>query len=306
MIALVSAVRLTIGLVCSIMFVVLALTPAAMAVPISHLTSASGLEATGGIPVRYRRSASRDDDNAAALFDEGQYEFDSKDYSAARRIFEHLVEEYPRSGFALKAQRYLASIYRRLGDPTRRSRRNVEAAPEKRSLPPKEVRHSPRPKQSEPEQSETVAHAPIAPRTIQPDAPMQRSLLLDVGDRVFFAANSNDIGAKARAVLRRQADWLNKNKQLLVRIEGHSHDQGQQDDNFILSLQRAQRVRRRLVEEGVSADRITVFGRGRSAPVAICDTSMCAAQNRRAMTIVYRVDPSAADRRRAALPNPQR
>ena len=305
MIALVSSVRAFGGLFCSSITILMAGTCFAFATPLAaphaHYASSSDLRASSIAPVRYRRTASQSNDDAEALFDEGQYEFDSQDYRTARRIFERLVDEHPNSDYALKAQRYLATIYRKSDERPRRFNREARISPKQRSLPPVVKQRSVRP--STPR---TVSRAAIAPRLVQPDAPMQRKLLMNVGDRVFFAANSKQIGGKARSVLRRQAQWLKKNPDLLVRIEGHSHDNGAQDANLVLSLHRAEQVRGRLIEEGVSADRITVFGRGRRAPVAICDSAMCAAQNRRVMTIVYRSDTGDLLRRRASLPRPQR
>ncbi|MAI45575.1 MAG: hypothetical protein CBC34_006440 [Hyphomicrobiaceae bacterium TMED74] len=254
--------------------------------------------------IRYRRYKNSEADEAEALFDEGQYEFDSQDYQAAQRVFERLIDEHPKSEYALKAQRYLANIYRSKNVRPHRTDRLTTTTTLRRSLPP---RSNPSKGSMRSERRHRLSRAPItSPLTIWPDTAMQRKLLLNVGDRVFFAADSERIGAKARVVLQRQADWLKSNMDLHIHIEGHSHDNGGRDADLVLSLRRAEEVRLRLIEEGVAAERISIMGRGRAAPVAICDTAMCAAQNRRVITLVYRPDNGTSMHRRASLPQPQR
>ena len=309
MVSLVSYVRVFSGLSFAFSLALLCLAnPAHAMAPMMPLgySGLTDLEPNSGhsyiASIRYRRYANRDTDEAEALFDEGQYEFDSQDYHAAQRIFERLIDEHPKSEFALKAQRYLANIYRGKDVQSPRTNRIATARNARRSLPPKST---PLRSSQRPEPSRQISHALTAPRSIRPDTKMQRKLLLNVGDRVFFAADSQRIGAKARAVLQRQANWLKNNTDLHVRIEGHSHDNGGRDADLVLSLRRAEEVRLRLVEEGVAAERISIMGRGRAAPVAICDTAMCAAQNRRVMTLVYRPDKGTSGHQRASLPQPR-
>ncbi|MEM7279527.1 MAG: OmpA family protein [Pseudomonadota bacterium] len=310
MIAVVSQVRAGSGPFLPFIALMALMCSSAQAMPpsggLAHEAFQSQLTGSVVKLVRYRRAASQSNDNAEALFDEGQYEFDSRDYRAAQRVFERLIDEYPNSDYALKAQRYLANIYKTL-EPGRRSvRKVVRPTIEAQPLPHVSRPPAPSPDRARPDRTRMLSRAPITPRSIQPDAAMQRKLLLNIGDRVFFAADSNQIGAKARTVLRRQARWLRKNPGLKVRIEGHSHDNGGHEDDLVLSLRRAEQVRDRLIEEGVPADKISVFGRGRASPVAICDSAMCAAQNRRVVTLVYRADRATPYRQRVSLPQPRR
>jgi peptidoglycan-associated lipoprotein len=105
------------------------------------------------------------------------------------------------------------------------------------------------------------------------------------GDRVFFAENSSDIGARARAVLTTQARWLARHPDLPVVVEAHADDfSGNRDLEIQLSERRAKAVRDRLVEEGVEPERISLVAFGRDRPVAICQAPECSAQNRRTVT----------------------
>ena len=70
-------------------------------------------------------------------------------------------------------------------------------------------------------------------------------------------------------------------------IEGHADEPGTEQENIVLSEQRAEAVRDRLIQEGVEPSRLAVVPLGRSIPVATCADTDCRAQNRRAVTLVF-------------------
>jgi peptidoglycan-associated lipoprotein len=107
-----------------------------------------------------------------------------------------------------------------------------------------------------------------------------------VGDRVFFSEGSADLGSRARAALEAQAMWLKLHGSLSVTIEGHADDLGAPAHNQEVSWRRAEAVRQRLIERGIAAGRIRVMAYGRERPIAECSAPGCAAQNRRAVTVV--------------------
>jgi len=113
-----------------------------------------------------------------------------------------------------------------------------------------------------------------------------RDFRSSVGDRVFFADQSAELSARARAAIEAQAQWLKRKPALLVVIEGHADDSGTSEDNVQLSRQRAEAVRGRLIELGIATDRVRVAAFGRNRTIADCAGMLCAAQNRRAVTVV--------------------
>lgn len=115
----------------------------------------------------------------------------------------------------------------------------------------------------------------------------------DVGDRVFFSPSSTDVGARARAVLERQARWIGRFPDLYIVVEGHADDPGDDAANQTLSLQRAERARQLLIAEGIPAERLDVDARGRLDRLADCASPQCQAQNRRVLTRLMVVLPAA-------------
>ena len=248
------------------------------------------------LAIGYRGKRQSGDEEAAALFDEGQYELDSGFTAAAIRVFKTLVSRYPDSIQALKAQRILARLM-------------AQQQPPRRSKPvPPDVRSQPLHSVTEEKQSLSVARrAPEAavdagpPDQFVHDTAQQYKLMQSVGDRVFFAPNSIALGAKARAAVRRQAAWLQRNGDALVEIVGHADEPGSQNLNMRMSQQRAEAVRRRLIAEGIDSARIRIVAQGRSQPVATCRSARCSAQNRRVITRLLRVKAVRPDAERSTV-----
>lgn len=111
----------------------------------------------------------------------------------------------------------------------------------------------------------------------------------EAGDRVFFGSGSAEIGTRARTVIVLQAEWLKRNPQIRLTIEGHADDGGTAEQNIKIALERAEALRERLIGEGVEARRIAVVSRGREDRLAVCADSACMAQNRRAIVVVHAI-----------------
>ena len=86
-----------------------------------------------------------------------------------------------------------------------------------------------------------------------------------------------------------QAEWLKRNPQLRLTIEGHGDDGGTAEQNTKIALERAEALRVRLIEEGIDARRIAIVSRGREDRVADCGDAACMAQNRRAIVVVHAI-----------------
>jgi peptidoglycan-associated lipoprotein len=109
---------------------------------------------------------------------------------------------------------------------------------------------------------------------------------VNVGDRVYFITDSTDLSAQARAILDKQAQWLNQYPRYTFTIEGHADERGTREYNIALGARRAAIVHDYLVSRGVAANRMRTISYGKERPVAVCDDESCWSQNRRAVTVL--------------------
>ena len=106
-----------------------------------------------------------------------------------------------------------------------------------------------------------------------------------VPDRVFFATNKSSLTTASRATLRKQANYLRKNKKLNVTIEGHADERGTREYNLALGERRANAAKDYLMTYGISGKRISVISYGKEKPVNPASTSLAWSQNRRSVTV---------------------
>ena len=108
----------------------------------------------------------------------------------------------------------------------------------------------------------------------------------EVGDTVNFLLDQSSLTPEARAILARQAQWMNQNPAFSAVIEGHADEQGTREYNIALGARRASSVQEYLISQGVVAGRLKTVSYGKERPLAICSTEECFTKNRRAVTVV--------------------
>ena len=95
---------------------------------------------------------------------------------------------------------------------------------------------------------------------------------------------------RSRKVLRAVLRILQRNRDLRVRVEGHTDDLGGQDFNYFLSQARAQAIRDYLVRKSKAADgldtRLTVMGQGKQKPKSTNQNKKGRARNRRVRFVI--------------------
>lgn len=193
------------------------------------------------------------------------------DFVAAQRLFEMTVAADPQGARAAEARRHLGQLYTSARMPDSALSTTDTAMSEK---------GQPATTDQGPNESNLGSQRLDA-------AGDEERFVTQAGDRVFFSANSVELGARARSVLAAQAKWLVKRPEWNVIIEGHADDATLSAIELRqLSQHRAQVVHDRLIAEGVAANRISVVSWGRSAPIADCPDTACQAQNRRAVSVL--------------------
>ncbi|MCC6723740.1 MAG: OmpA family protein [Saprospiraceae bacterium] len=98
---------------------------------------------------------------------------------------------------------------------------------------------------------------------------------------VNFETGKWDILPPALPELDNLAAFLKENPKLKAEIGGHTDDVGEEDDNQLLSQNRAEAVANYLISKGIVAGRITFKGYGESQPIVPNTSAAGRLQNRR-------------------------
>lgn len=97
----------------------------------------------------------------------------------------------------------------------------------------------------------------------------------------FFDFDKADVRSDAQENLRRDADFLSAHANLRFEIEGHCDDRGGEEYNLALGDRRAEAVKKYLVSQGISQDRIKTASLGKEHPFCNSESEACWQQNRR-------------------------
>jgi len=98
---------------------------------------------------------------------------------------------------------------------------------------------------------------------------------------IHFRTDSSQISQYSMNLIRNFATFLMKNKGSVITLTGHTDYRGSDAYNMALSHRRANSVKDALVQLGVSANRLSSFGKGESQPIATNKTTEGMAKNRR-------------------------
>ena len=110
-------------------------------------------------------------------------------------------------------------------------------------------------------------------------------LATGVRDRVFFATNKSTLTTASRDVLRKQAAWMRKKKDLTFTIEGHADERGTREYNLALGERRANAAKDYLMTYGISGSRLSVISYGKERPVNSGSNPLAWSQNRRSVSV---------------------
>ena len=100
-------------------------------------------------------------------------------------------------------------------------------------------------------------------------------------NNIFFGVNEYVLQPASKSELDRLVNLLQENPGLTLEISGHTDNVGKPADNVTLSNNRAEAVKKFLVEKGIAATRLQAKGYGETQPVADNNTEQGRAKNRR-------------------------
>lgn len=126
-----------------------------------------------------------------------------------------------------------------------------------------------------------------------PDALEKKSLVevtedkIEIKEAVYFKAGSSTIDKRSFEMLNQVAAVLKNYKTIQkLRVEGHTDNAGARAKNLKLSQDRAESVRRYLIEKGISGDRLQAKGFGPDKPIASNKTPAGKEKNRRVEFVI--------------------
>jgi len=102
----------------------------------------------------------------------------------------------------------------------------------------------------------------------------------------FFGYDESALSNEGQAALTNSANWLKKNPQYNILIEGHCDERGTEQYNLSLGERRALSVREYLVTAGIQPDRIFTISYGESRPADPGHNEAAWAKNRRGVFVL--------------------
>ena len=99
---------------------------------------------------------------------------------------------------------------------------------------------------------------------------------------VHFAYDSASLNGEAKALLRKNVDWVNKHAGIKLQIEGHCDRHGSVEYNLALGERRAKIVKKYLIDLGIDEARVSVISYGNEKLIDTGETDQADQANRRA------------------------
>jgi outer membrane protein OmpA-like peptidoglycan-associated protein len=135
-------------------------------------------------------------------------------------------------------------------------------------------------------------HATVMPQIILVKKPKHsvvelRKQEIVITEQIQFKSNSAEILPESEDVMRQVADVLLRHPQITrIEVQGHTDNTGTHDRNMTLSQDRAESVRKWLIDAGVQPERLEAKGYGPDNPIRANDTPVNRAKNRRVQFII--------------------
>jgi peptidoglycan-associated lipoprotein len=118
--------------------------------------------------------------------------------------------------------------------------------------------------------------------------PSTNPKIANVFINVHFPYDSNLIkGDKEIGTVKKIAEYMKKNKNVYIFVEGHTDERGGEAYNLALGARRSNAIRTMLIDNGVSPDNIFTISYGKERPLVFGQNEDAWAQNRRGEFKVY-------------------
>jgi OmpA-OmpF porin, OOP family len=102
-----------------------------------------------------------------------------------------------------------------------------------------------------------------------------------IANGIRFDVNKAVLRPESMGIINEIAGMMNEHPEIIFSIEGHTDSDGDNEFNLKLSEERAAAVKNKLIELGISTDRLSIKGFGETVPVSNNSTPEGKANNRR-------------------------
>jgi peptidoglycan-associated lipoprotein len=110
---------------------------------------------------------------------------------------------------------------------------------------------------------------------------VQKMLEPFLNEKIYFEFDKAELKPESRVILARMAEWLSKNTEYFLRIEGHCDERGTNEYNLALGERRARAAEKFINALGISAIRTTSLSYGEERPIDPGHDDYAWAENRR-------------------------
>lgn len=107
----------------------------------------------------------------------------------------------------------------------------------------------------------------LQPITIDIELQRAKSGATVVLNNIFFDYNKFDLKAESVVELEKVLRFLSENQKIKIEVSGHTDNQGNEENNLLLSQKRAASVSAYLTEKGIAMNRIKTLGLGSKKPI---------------------------------------
>ena len=105
---------------------------------------------------------------------------------------------------------------------------------------------------------------------------------------IFFEFDKYDLDSDSRRILQENAEFLKRNQDLHVEIQGHSDERGTNNYNIALGERRAHSTKKYLVSQGIDSSRINILSYGEEKPFCFKSNEKCWKKNRRGHFVILK------------------
>lgn len=137
-------------------------------------------------------------------------------------------------------------------------------------------------------QQETTARVTVSePMAVEPPVTDSDEQLLGASVRpIYFDYDRYNLRADQETTLRSNTEFLRSLAHIQIVVEGHADERGSTEYNLVLGESRANSVKERLIQAGISPERITVVSYGKERPFCNESEERCWKENRRAHFVI--------------------